>query len=93
MDDRKLALHVELRKAVVVDRTYVEIAAIAGAGQVDLGNAFGGDAGEERVEGLRELAAPVVVQELGIGDQDTGPAPDPILAEPELSGGLHGAAE
>ena len=93
MDDRQLALHVQLRKAVVVDRTDVEIAAVAGAGQVELGNAFGGDAGEERVERLRELAAPVVVQELGIGDQDAGPAPDPVVAEPELAGGLNGAAE
>src|SRR4029077_5702458 len=67
--------------------------AVAGAGQVNLGDAFGGDTGEEWIERLRELAAPVGVQELGIGDQDAGPAPDPVVAERELTGGLNGAAE
>ena len=50
MDDRDLRLHVRVRKAVVVDRADVEIAAVAGAGEIELRDALGGDAGVERIE-------------------------------------------
>ena len=50
MDDRNLALIVRFGEAVIVDRADVEIAAVAGAGEVKLRDAFGGNAGLKRIE-------------------------------------------
>ena len=93
MDDRNLLLDVELREAVIVDRAHVEVAAVAGAGQVELRHAFGGDAGVERIERADELAELIVGQELGVGHQQPGPAPHPFVVDRELARGLDGAAE
>ena len=93
MDDRNLRLHVLTRKAVVINRADIEIAAVAGAGQINLRNALGGNAGMERIKRAEELGELIVVQKLAVRHQQSGPSPHPLVGQRELAGGLDGAAE
>lgn len=85
--------NVELRETVKIHRAHVEVAAVAAAGEVDLRHAFGGEPGVERIEIADQLVELVVEQELGVGHQQPGPAPHPLVAQRELPRGLGRAAE
>ncbi len=55
MNERNLRLNVGAGEAVIVDRSDVEVTAIAGTREIDLRHAFRGDAGIERIELADEL--------------------------------------
>ena len=103
-DNRNLALLIDQRKAVVINRAQIEITAIAAPDQVKLRNAFGArqvgadqridGAGSERIEIVAVKPAQIVVEDKGrIGNQNSGPAPYPFVGEVELAGRYRNAAE
>ena len=79
-------------QAEVVNRAGVEIAAIADADQIELGDGVGRQA-EKRGEGVLVLRQPIILEEGIIGDQHAFPAPDPFVVERELAAGVDGATE
>src|SRR5262249_44275024 len=66
---------------------------LAGSAQIGLRNTLRGKSGLERIEGAGKLSELIVIYELAVGHQQTGPSPDPLVAQCELSGGLNSAAE
>ena len=92
MDDRKLALHVAGREAVEVHPARIEIAALAAPGQVELGDRFKA-AGFERVHDREIRSQAIILDHHAIGDECAVPAPDPIVIQGELAGGVDAAAK
>ncbi len=93
MDDWQLRLIVDLGKPVIIHRADIEIAALAGAAQIELRNGLGRDAGLKRIEFRGDLLELVVVDVLAVGRQKPGPAPHPFVGDCKLSGALNGAAK
>ena len=61
MNDRDLRLVVELREAVIIDRTDIEVAAVARTAEIKLRHSLRGKAGLERIEGAGKLPQLVIV--------------------------------
>ena len=93
MNDRDLALIIELGKAQIIHRANVEIAAVTGAGQVKLRHACRCEAGLEWIVRAGDLTGLIVLDELTVGHQQAGPSPRPFVGDGELARGLNGAAE
>ncbi|CEG08257.1 hypothetical protein BN961_01671 [Afipia felis] len=84
-------MHVGGIEAVVVDRTNVEIAAVADAGEVHLRDAFGRRQ-QERAQRVLVRAKLVVAEEAIVGRKHGGPARDPFVVQRELAVRIEAAA-
>src|SRR5665647_1281873 len=93
MDDRDLFLHVRCREAQIIDAAGVEIAAVALAGDIELGDARASGGPERIAEVIRRQTRVVVLQERLVGQQHAVPAPHPFVGDGELAGAFHAAAE
>jgi len=79
VDDRDLTLAIVARETEIVERTDIEIAAVADAGQIEARDPFGGDGQPFEVGLVSREARGVIRQVKFVGEQQRVPAPDPFL--------------